>query len=447
MIGGMEINDTIAALATPPGTGAIAVLRVSGPAAQDVLHACCGRRLEPRRATLLRLRNASGMVVDEVVATLFAAPASYTGEDVVEVSCHGGQLVTRRVLELLLAHGARPAEPGEFSRRAFENGRLDLTRAEAVMDVISAGSDLALRAAQNQLQGAIGARVAAAADILVDLAAHIGAYIDFPDEDIAPDTVAGMLAKLDTVSAEVDVLLRTADCGLLLRGGVRTAIVGAPNVGKSSLLNLLLGYERAIVSNVAGTTRDTIEESVNLGGLILHLIDTAGLRESGDAIELAGMERSRREGAAADLVLEVADASLPPRPLGLELPPGARHLLLLNKCDLPEHPAWAENSDALRLSCRTGVGKDELARRMTGLFLHQNAETDTLAAINTRHRYALLQAKDHLEAVRLGLQENLSPEFIDVDLRAALDALGSITGRIDTDDILDRVFSTFCLGK
>lgn len=446
-IGLMEMNDTIAALATAPGTGAIAVLRVSGPAAQAVLHACSGRRLKPRRATLLRLHNAHGAVVDEVVATLFAAPASYTGEDVVEISCHGGMLVTRRVLELLLANGARPAEAGEFSRRAFENGRLDLTQAEAVMDVISAGSDLALRAAQNQLQGAIGARVAAAADILVDLAAHIEAYIDFPDEDIAPDTVADMLAKLDAVAAEVDSLLGTADCGRLLREGVRTAIVGAPNVGKSSLLNLLLGYDRAIVSEVAGTTRDTIEESVNLGGLSLRLIDTAGLRESGDAIELAGMERSRREGSTADLVLEVADSTRPPLSLGLEVPPGAHHLFLLNKCDLPEHPAWVERKDALRLSCRTGAGKDELSRRITELFLQQNAETDTLAAINTRHRYALQLAKEHLSAVRSGLQENLSPEFIDVDLRDALDALGSITGRIDTDAILDRVFSTFCLGK
>ncbi len=447
MIEGMEMNDTIAALATAPGTGAIAVLRVSGPAAQAVVRACCGRSLEPRRATLLRLRNAAGLVVDEVVATLFASPASYTGEDVVEISCHGGQLVTHRVLELLLSHGARPAEPGEFSRRAFENGRLDLTQAEAVMDVISAGSDLALRAAQNQLQGAIGTRVTAAADILIDLAAHIEAYIDFPDEDIAPDTVADLLAKLDTVAAEVDALMGTADCGRLLRGGVRTAIVGAPNVGKSSLLNLLLGYDRAIVSNVAGTTRDTIEESVNLGGLNLRLVDTAGLRESADAIELAGMERSRREGAAADLVLEVADAMLPPHPLGLKLPPGTQHLLLLNKCDLPEHAAWAGTTDTLRLSCRTGEGRGELVRRITELFLHQNAETDTLAAINTRHHYALQQAKESLEAVRIGLQEKLSPEFIDVDLREALDALGAITGRIDTDDILDRVFSTFCLGK
>lgn len=443
----MEENDTIAAQATAPGTGAIAVVRMSGPAAQEVFQKCCGRRLKPRRASLVRLCDAEGRVVDEAVATLFAAPASYTGEDVVEISCHGGMLVTRRVLELLLNNGARPAEPGEFSRRAFENGRLDLTQAEAVMDVISAGSDLALRAAQSQLQGAIGARVAAVADILIDLAAHLEAYIDFPDEDIAPDTVSAMLDKLSVAASEVKVLLGTAELGRVLREGVRTAIVGVPNVGKSSLLNLLLGYERAIVSDVAGTTRDTIEESVNLGGLCLHLVDTAGLHESADDIECAGMERSRREGATADLILEVADATRPPLPLGIELPSGAQHLLVLNKCDLAIHPSWAEHTEAVRLSCRTGEGQQELICRLSSLFLHHKGDIDSSAAINTRHRYALQQAQQHLELVKEGLAAGLSPEFIDVDLRASLDALGSITGRIDTDDILDRVFSTFCLGK
>ena len=274
-------NDTIAALATAPGTGALAVIRVSGPDALRVVQGCIGgRALQPRLATLVRVRDACERVVDECVATFFAAPASFTGEDTVELSCHGGMLVTRRVLERLLECGARPAEPGEFSRRAFENGKLDLTQAEAVMDIISAGSDLALRAAQNQLQGAIGSQVEAAADVLINVAAHVEAYIDFPEEDIAPDTTESLLAQLDEVEAMLRRLLATADEGRLLREGVRTAIVGAPNVGKSSLLNMLLGYERAIVSSTAGTTRDTIEESVALGGLRLRLIDTAGLHES-----------------------------------------------------------------------------------------------------------------------------------------------------------------------
>lgn len=440
-------SETIAAIATAPGTGAIAVIRISGPEALRVVHQCTsGKVLHPRMATLVRVRDARGGVIDECVATYFAGPASFTGEDTVELSCHGGILVTRRVLERVLACGARPAEPGEFSRRAFENGKLDLTQAEAVMDIISAGSDLALRAAQNQLQGAIGNQVAAAADILINVAAHVEAYIDFPEEDIAPDTTESLLCQLDEVRSILQRLLATADEGRLLREGIRTAIIGAPNVGKSSLLNMLLGYERAIVSSTAGTTRDTIEESVALGGLKLRLIDTAGLHESADAIERAGMERSRRAGAEADLILEVADITAP-RAL-LELPPtGAHRLLLLNKCDLPAHPDWTGEANALRLSCAEGTGREALEQAVERLFLHDSGERDNLAAINTRHRYALQQALDNLAAARAALQAGESPEWVDVDLRAALDALGAITGRIDTDDILTRVFSTFCLGK
>lgn len=441
----MQSTETIAAIATPPGSGAIAVIRISGPQATAVLQACTGKVTQPRRATLAYVRDAHGRVVDEVVATYFAAPASYTGEDVVELSCHGGMLVTRRVLERLLQCGARPAEPGEFTRRAFENGRMDLTRAEAVMDVINAGSDLALRAAQNQLHGAIFRKVESAVDKLISVAAHVEAYIDFPEEDIAPDTTQELVAAVDAVCAELRLLLATADEGRLLREGIRTAIVGAPNVGKSSLLNMLLGYERAIVSDTAGTTRDTIEESVILGGLRLRLIDTAGLHESADAIERAGMERSRRAGAEADLVLEVADATLPPARAVLP-PTTARHILLLNKCDLPEHADW-QGADALRISCRTGQGHEALAAAITALFLHGGGEPDSLAAINTRHRYALQQALEYLAAARAGLLGGLSPELTDVDLRAALDALGSISGRVDTEDILTRVFATFCLGK
>ncbi len=443
----MQESDTIAAIATAPGTGAIAVIRVSGAQAAAVVQACTGGKvLRPRYATLVRVQDAQGFTLDECVATYFAGPASFTGEDTVELSCHGGMLVTRRVLERLLACGARPAEPGEFSRRAFENGKLDLTQAEAVMDIISAGSDLALRAAQNQLQGAIGNQVAAAADTLINVAAHVEAYIDFPEEDIAPDTTDALLAQIDDASGCLNRLLATADEGRLLREGIRTAIVGAPNVGKSSLLNMLLGYERAIVSSTAGTTRDTIEESVTLGGLRLRLIDTAGLHESADAIECAGMERSRRAGAEADLILEVCDITAPCQ--RVELPQhGAHHLLLLNKCDLPPHPDWVDAADALRISCRSGAGGEQLARAVEHLFLRDSGERDSLAAINTRHRFALQEALGFLAAARAALLAGESPEFVDVDLRAALDSLGSITGRIDTDDILTRVFASFCLGK
>lgn len=444
-----EMTETIAAVATPPGTGALAVIRVSGPGAREVLAACTrGRRPEPRRATLLRVRDAQDRVIDEVVATFFAAPASFTGEDVVELSCHGGLLVTKRVLERLFACGARPAEPGEFSRRAFENGRMDLTQAEAVMDIISAGSDLALRAAQNQLQGAICRRVEAAVNVLTDVAAHTVAFIDFPDEDIEPAALSELLRRLELADAMLAELLATADEGRVLREGIRTAIVGAPNVGKSSLLNCLLGYERAIVSDTAGTTRDTIEESLRLGGLCLHLIDTAGLHESGDALEQAGMERSKAAGASADLLIEVVDASQAPVPLPPELQSlhGARHLLLLNKCDLPMHPLQ-EKRGGIRFSCRSGEGRAELEAALQALFLHESGESDSFAAINSRHRYALVQAREALARAKEALRAGESPEFVDVDLQEALEALGAITGKTDTEDILSRVFATFCLGK
>lgn len=442
----MYQQHTIAAIATPPGVGALGIVRMSGAGACKILRACTGgRALKPRRATLVRVRDAEGHVLDECVATYFAGSASFTGEDVVELCCHGGPLVLQLVLERLLACGASPAEPGEFSRRAFENGRMDLTQAEAVMDIISAGSKLALRAAQNQLQGAICRPVQAAVDKLLDVAAHVEAYIDFPEEDIDTHTHAHLDATLAQVQTDLQRLLSTAEEGRFLREGVRTAIVGAPNAGKSSLLNRMLGYERAIVSPTAGTTRDTIEEFVTLGGLRLRLVDTAGLHRSTDAIEKSGMERTMSAWQSADLVLLVADASCEPIPLP-DVDVDVPQLLILNKCDLPEDPAWA-GLDALRISCTTGQGMEALAAAITRLFLTGGVEPDTLAAINTRHRYALQQTLDSLAVVREGLQSGAATELLSIDLRAALDSLSSITGRVDTEDIITRVFSTFCLGK
>lgn len=441
----MHQTDTIVAQATPMGIGALAVIRMSGERARTIIHACTGRWLEARRATWVRLKDPQGKLVDEAIVTYYAAPASYTGEDVVEVSCHGGRLVTQKAIELLMASGARPAEPGEFSQRAFLNRKMDLTQAEGIMDIIHAGSELALRAAQNQLHGAISAQVGQAADELLSVAAHVSAYIDFPEEDISPDTSGKLLDRLGKVASSLAALMATADEGRYLREGVRTAIVGAPNVGKSSLLNKLLGYDRALVSDTAGTTRDTIEESVVFGGMQLRLIDTAGLHESDDTLERAGMERSRRASAEADLILEVADSTQPPVPLTWQ-DTGAKRLLLLNKCDMPAHPAW-EGHQAIRLSCFTGEGIPALEQAIISLFLHQTGESDTLTAINTRHRYALQKALNALEAARQSLLAGDSPELTDIELREALDALGTITGRIDADDILTRVFSTFCLGK
>jgi tRNA modification GTPase len=305
--------DTIAAISTPFGEGAIAVLRLSGPGAVAIADASFRGKISPSAAPA-RVQHFGAIhdgvaKLDDVLLTVFREPHSYTGEDIVEIACHGGVLVARRILELLLRQGARSALPGEFTQRAFLNGKMDLTQAEAVMDLISAQTDLALRAASEQLEGRLGERIRDLREALLGTLAHIEAYIDFPDEDIDPDTGAALQARLEAARADIDALLATADRGRILREGVRVVIYGEPNVGKSSLLNLLLGTERAIVSTRPGTTRDVIEETINLHGLPVRLVDTAGVRESEDEIERAGIERTRRAVERADLILHVVDAS------------------------------------------------------------------------------------------------------------------------------------------
>lgn len=441
-------QDTIAAIATPFGEGAIALIRLSGPESLAIAARVFRSRrplaeASPRTAQLGRIVDGSGAVVDEVLLSVYPAPASYTGETMVEITGHGGILVTRRLLGLLLENGARLAHGGEFTQRAFLNGKMDLTQAEAVMDLIRAQTDLALRAATEQLEGRLGERVRAIADGLLDLLAHVEAFIDFPEEDIDPETGEALLTRLGQTREQVARLLQTADQGKVLREGVRTVIYGAPNVGKSSLLNRLLGTERAIVSDIPGTTRDSIEEVINLRGIPLRLVDTAGVRESDDAIEREGIARTLRHLEAADLVLHLLDASAAPPPEPLPSP----HLLILNKVDLGEHPGW-RGCDAVRLSCREGVGMETLAEAIFNRVMGGAAAAgDFTVAINARHLACLKRAGEELENARAGLQSGFSPEFIAVDLRAALDAVGDITGRLDTEDLLGRIFSTFCLGK
>jgi tRNA modification GTPase len=447
----MMETTTIASVATPVGQGALSVIRMSGPDCLAVLERCAHlpKDWQPRRVTLTDIVASDGQVIDQVLATWFRGPASYTGEDSVEVSCHGGMLVTRRVLERLFACGASPAEPGEFTKRAFLNGRMDLTQAEAVMDIISAGSDLALKAAQEQLNGAIGHVVSQLAEDLIHLVAHVEAYIDFPEEDITPDTVGQMTRSLDTIRSRINRLLQTADQGRLFREGVRTAIVGEPNVGKSSLLNKLLGYERAIVSNIPGTTRDTVEESVLVGGLALRLVDTAGVRDAKDLIEQAGIERTSKAIASSDLILEVVDASQPQEAnQRVSLPEGIPSLLILNKCDLSEHPSWA-STEGVRFSCQQDAGKQELEQAIWKIFANRFPQSDgqSLASINARHQEALRRCVASLDQAEASLLRQDSPELTALDLREAMEALGELTGKIDTEDILGAIFSTFCIGK
>jgi tRNA modification GTPase len=433
-------DDTIAALSTPPGEGAIAVVRISGPDALTIAAKIFrGAKPEPRVATFGRIVDGDE-IVDEVVLTAFHAPASYTAEHVIEIGCHGGVLISARVLQTVLAAGARAAGPGEFTQRAFINGKMDLTQAEAVMDLIRAQTPLAARAAAEQLQGRIGVRIMEIREALLNIVAHVEAYIDFPDEDIDPDTGAAMRSRMTSALDSINDLLATADDGRILREGVRLAICGRPNAGKSSLLNCLLGYERAIVSPTPGTTRDTIEESLSLRGIPFRITDTAGLRETPDAIEREGVRRAREIVENADVVLRVVDAT---DPVALNDPPAASNeLVVLNKIDL----APAENTSGV--SCVTGDGIDELVESIVArVRSNPAAPRETLAAINARHQACLQRAKAALEAAIERFDAKTAPEFLAIDLRAALDATGEVVGVVDTDDILGRIFGTFCIGK
>ncbi len=447
----MEHVPTIAAIATPPGAGAISMIRVSGPAAIRIVDQCSGgiaSSTMPRLSRRCRILDHSGDVIDDGLLTVFLGPHSFTGEDTVEFAGHGGILVTRELLSRFLECGAIHASPGEFSQRAFINGKLDLTQAEGIMDLISAQTRLAIRAAHSQLEGVLGKRTTAARDELLEILANLEAWIDFPDEDIDPQTTAQLRGRIIGILATIESLLSTADQGRILREGVRTVIFGEPNVGKSSLLNRLLGFERAIVSDIAGTTRDTIEEIINLHGIPIRLVDTAGVRESTDEIESQGIQRTARQIEDADLLLEIVDASKP-RPARAVYPSNhATHLLVLNKSDLGEHPSW-QGVDAIRLSCQSGDGFADLSGAIRSALHFTEADFGEHAvAINARHQASLSHAETSLRAALDLLTERESnPELAAIDLREALDALGEIPGKVDTEDLLGVIFSSFCIGK
>jgi tRNA modification GTPase len=443
------VNDTIAAIATPFGEGALAVLRLSGPQAIAIADGIfrakvCASALAARVQQFGAIFDGEEKL-DEVLLSVHRAPGSYTGEDLVEISCHGGVFVSRRLLELLLARGARSAGPGEFTQRAYLAGKLDLTQAEAVMDLISAQTELARRAATEQLSGRLGARLRSLRASLLELLAHLEASLDFPDEDLAPDTGSAVLARLDALQTDIAELLATADQGRVLREGVRTVIYGAPNVGKSSLLNVLLGDDRAIVSPLPGTTRDVIAEIINLRGIPLRLADTAGLRESVDELERAGMERTRREIERADLVLHVVDGSQP-RPVA-NAETASSEILVINKADLGEDPTWA-GVEGIRVSCLQEQGVEALADAIeTRIWGGAVAHRDWSIAINARHAACLETALANLEAARKAFTSSLSPEYVVEDLRGALAAVGDVVGRADSEELLGEIFSRFCIGK
>jgi tRNA modification GTPase len=446
-----ETTATIAAVSTPPGEGAIALVRLSGPQAIVVADKIFRGKQKPSEASTHLQQFGEILeddrVLDQVMLSVHRAPATYTGEDVVEISCHGGVLVTARIWEACLHAGARAARPGEFTERAFLHGKMDLTQAEAVIDLIRAQTDLALRSATEQLEGRLGEKITRLREDLISLIAHLEAYIDFPDEDIEPDVGTDFLARLDQIRAQIDALLATADQGRIFREGVRVVIYGATNAGKSSLLNRLLGFSRAIVSEIPGTTRDTIEELVNLRGIALRLTDTAGLRpRTVDAIENEGIARTERSLSQADLILHVVDASAPKPAHFNSQTSDVATLLLLNKNDLPAHEDW-KNSEALRISCTTENGLAGLEEAILAKVSEQQWDVPSAVAINARHRDCLRRALAACDDARRTLGQNLAPEFVAVDLRGALQAVGEVIGHTDMEQILDALFAQFCIGK
>ena len=445
----MHDCDTIAAIASAAGRGGIGIVRLSGPRARRIAERICKRKLRTRHAHHVRFHDRGGEVVDDGVALLFVAPASYTGEDVVELQAHGSPVLLHELLETCCALGARRARAGEFSQRAWENGRLDLAQAEAIADLIAASDTRAARAARRSLEGVFSQRVDALAGKLSGLRVHVEAAIDFADESI--DTLGGeaVRAGLMQALAQLSTLLVEAERGRKLRDGLHAVIIGPPNAGKSSLLNALAGSDRAIVTDVAGTTRDTLHEIIRLDGLELTLVDTAGLREGGDDIEREGMRRARAELQSADLALIVLDAT--------DLEAGHQatceavadvplRLWIHNKADLlPSVPE--DTGGIVHVSARSRLGLETLRVRLREL-----AGGDTLAAAGGefsargRHVEALQRAQAHAEAA----QQQLLYEHLELaaeELRLAHDALGEITGRVSPDDMLGRIFSTFCIGK
>ena len=464
-------SDTISAISTPLGGGGIAVIRLSGPSAIRIASRGFKGKADlstapSHTAHFGTFVSDAGAPIDDVVALVFKAPHSYTGEDVVELSCHGGMLVTRAVLEATITYGARPAEPGEFTKRAFLNGRMDLTQAEAVADLIYARSERAHRASIQQLRGRLSEKVNGIREQLTNAIGLLELELDFVDEGYEFTDKSTLVIEINGVLGEIDGLLSSYQIGRIYRDGVRVVIAGAPNVGKSSLLNALLSHDRAIVTDIPGTTRDTIEESLTIGGLLFTVTDTAGLRETADPVEAEGVRRTEEQLSNCDLVVLVLDCS---RNL-MEWEKAYVERLVsdgrirqetciaaINKIDLkrPENSflvkagPLSDGFRAVKISAKTGEGLSELKDAIVDTILkgkHLSSE-GSVTVTNSRHYTALLNAKESLELSLQSLAAKESGEFVVLDLRAALDALGTITGVVTTDDILDSIFTRFCIGK
>jgi tRNA modification GTPase len=457
----MISDDTIAAISTPPGRGGIGVVRLSGPASLDIaaaiFHSRSGAKVgKPNRAHFGRIIDPTATEpIDEAVVTYFKAPHSYTGEDVVELSCHGSPIVLARVLALAIDRGARIAEPGEFTFRAFFNKRIDLAQAQAVRDVINAQTEYQARVATKQLEGELSKRLTPLKDALVEVIVHLESSVEFVEEDISPETALALLAKLDRVIDDLVAIANSFSFGKYLKEGFDLAIVGRPNVGKSSVFNRLIGRDRAIVTELPGTTRDALYETTSINGVPVRLIDTAGIRETVDVVESIGITRSRSAIADADISLLVLDASeaLTDDDLGLmDHLPRERRIVALNKIDLPSTLSiWSlppSDGEPLSISALTGEGFGPLTETIFARLAGETATgCDGLMLTDARQHTAVRKAIEQVHDARELMSNGELEEIVLLRLRGALGALGEITGETLTEDILGQIFSTFCIGK
>jgi len=453
----MYSDDTIAAISTPTGRGGIGVVRLSGAKsleiANAIFHSQSGKAVqEANRAQFGHLIDpATSEQIDEIVVTFFKAPHSYTGEDVVELSCHGSPVILRRALDLITARGARIAEPGEFTLRAFFNRRMDLAQAQAVRDLINAQTEYQARLAVRQLEGSLSKRLQPIKQAVIDITVHLESTVEFVEDDISPEVLSSLLAKLNRVIEELDAMAASFSFGRYVKEGFDLAIIGRPNVGKSSVFNRLIGSDRAIVTEIPGTTRDALYESTSISGVPVRLIDTAGIRETTDTVESIGIERSRAAIADADVILLVIDISesivADDQRLLNEIQ-AERRIIALNKCDLPLKAKSLSEIEAIKISALTGEGFELLTetifQRLSG---DMTSERDDLIITDARQERAIRQTIEQLDEARSLMIEGEFEEIILLKLRGALSSLGFVTGETLTEDILESIFSTFCIGK
>ncbi|MGN0363389.1 MAG: tRNA uridine-5-carboxymethylaminomethyl(34) synthesis GTPase MnmE [Bilifractor sp.] len=466
-----KFDDTIAAISTAMAPSGIGIVRISGPDAPEiadrVYRSKKGKKIANQKGYTVHYGYIEdhGEMIDEVLVMILRSPHSYTGENTVEIDCHGGVLATKRVLEAVLHAGARAAEPGEFSKRAFLNGRMDLSQAEAVMDIISAKNDYALKSAQQQLSGSVSAEIREIRGSLLYETAHIESALDDP-EHMSLDGYAPVLKKKVIQQREkIQRLLESAESGKLMQEGIKTVILGKPNAGKSSLLNLLLGEERAIVTDIAGTTRDVLEEQINIQGITLRLLDTAGIRDAEDQIEQIGINRAITQARDADLILYVADSSVPLDQNDheiMKLIAGKKAIILLNKSDLPtvvsedlirqemKHCGLQEDNeiDIIEISAKNKEGLGQLEKQIEKMFFNGKIVfNDQIYITNVRHKKALEDAYTSLGYVTRSIDDGMPEDFWSIDLMGAIDALGRITGETLGEDLVNEIFSKFCMGK